>query len=77
MPPDRFTCPECGADLQGVEFYKDPDLTETASHQWKTLVAFDDEGMKLTAYLQCPGCDTVFGGDLRFESPDLREVDDG
>lgn len=74
MPPDRYTCPECEADLQGAEFYKDPELEEEASRNWKTLVGFDDDGMKLTAYLQCPACDTVFGGEVRFQNPEFTRL---
>lgn len=71
--PDRHTCPECGADLQGVQFYRDPELTEEANRQWKTFVGFDDDGMKLTAYVQCPACDVVLGGEARFRPPGTEE----
>lgn len=69
MLTDRFRCPECDADMQGAPFYKDAECTEEAGRQWKTLVGFDDDGMKFTAYCRCPACDTVFGGELRFADP--------
>lgn len=60
-----YSCPECGNSLLGEKLYADE---ERETESGESLVAFDDEGMVLRAYVECPECEEVFGGSIPMSS---------
>ena len=66
MSTELHRCNECSASLAGEKIYTDEDMTIPASNS-SVGISIIDDGVVLSAWIQCPKCGEKYGGEVKLE----------